>query len=108
MYDLVGSPAIAHYHAAKGAIQAFTKAAAVQHAKDNIRINSVHPGHCWTPMEAAFERTSEELKAYIDHALLKRFGTPKEIAYGILYLACDESSYVTGTQLVIDGGWTAH
>jgi len=97
-----GSPA---YTATKGAVRLFTKATAVQHAKDHIRCNSVHPGPIDTDMlkEAAggLEQT------YRQRVPLGRFGTVEDIAYGVLYLASDESSFVTGSELVIDGGSTA-
>jgi 3alpha(or 20beta)-hydroxysteroid dehydrogenase len=97
-----GSPA---YTATKGAVRLFTKATAVQHARDNIRCNSVHPGPIETDMlkEAAGGRE----EAYRQRVPLGRFGTTEDIAYGVLYLASDESSFVTGSELVIDGGSTA-
>ncbi|HEU4367271.1 MAG TPA: SDR family oxidoreductase [Methylomirabilota bacterium] len=85
----------------------FTKSTAIQHARDNIRCNSVHPGPIVTDMikdmlesRAAWEQRMRRLP-------MGRAGTPDEIAYGELYLASDESSYMTGSELVIDGGTTA-
>lgn len=77
----------------------------MQHAPDNIRCNSVHPGPIDTAMldEAAGELREE----YRRRVPLGRIGTPEDIAYGVLYLASDESSFVTGSELVIDGGSTA-
>jgi 3alpha(or 20beta)-hydroxysteroid dehydrogenase len=97
-----GSPA---YTATKGAVRLFTKATAVQHARDNIRCNSVHPG----PIETAMlqEAAGGLEAAYRQRVPLGRFGTTEDIAYGVLYLASDESSFVTGSELVIDGGSTA-
>jgi cyclopentanol dehydrogenase len=105
---LVGSPSeTAAYTATKGAVRLFTKSTAIQHAKDKIRCNSVHPGPIVTDMikdmlenKAAWEQRMRRLP-------LGRAGTPDEVAYGVLYLASDEASYVTGSELVIDGGTTA-
>ena len=88
----------AAYAATKGSIRTFSKATAVQYAKDNIRCNSVHPGTVATAM------VNPAQAALIP---MGRMGTPHEIAYGVLYLASDESSFVTGSELVIDGGRTA-
>ena len=97
-----GSPA---YTATKGAVRLFTKATAVQHAKENIRCNSVHPGPIETDMLKEAAGGLEQ--AYRQRVPLGRFGTVEDIAYGVLYLASDESSFVTGSELVIDGGSTA-
>ena len=104
---IVGSPTSPAYSAAKGAITTFTKSAALQYAKENIRINSVHPGYADTPL--TMERfsdpaTREEL---LRRTPIGRLGTAMEIAYGVLFLASDESSFMTGSELVIDGGTTA-
>jgi NAD(P)-dependent dehydrogenase (short-subunit alcohol dehydrogenase family) len=108
IYGLVGSPTSAAYHAAKGAIRIFTKAAAIQYARDNIRINSVHPGYCLTPLTRGGYDTNAERRAWsVARTPLGRLGTADDIAYGMLYLASDESAYVTGAELVIDGGMTA-
>jgi cyclopentanol dehydrogenase len=99
-----GSPS---YIASKGAVRLFTKATAIQHAKDNIRCNSIHPGPIDTPMI----RDTLEDQAFLQDRLrripLGRIGKVEDVAYGVLYLASDESSYVTGSELVIDGGATA-
>ena len=105
---LVGSFGNAAYHASKGAVRIFTKATAVQHAKDNVRANSIHPGFVDTPMTAPGHSNNEVAKVRIEATPLGRFGVPRDIAMGCLYLASDESSWVTGTELVIDGGLTAH
>src|SRR5262249_25076225 len=97
-----GSPA---YTATKGAVRLFTKATAVQHAQDNIRCNSVHPGPIETDMLKEAAGGLEE--TYRRRVPLGRVGTTEDIAYGVLYLASDESSFVTGSELVIDGGSTA-
>jgi len=101
----MGSPA---YSASKGAVTIFTKSAAIRHAKDNIRINSVHPGPIDTPMlnESSLMRSGKS-KTVLDPTPMGRRGTPDEVAFGVLFLASDESSYVTGSELVIDGGYLA-
>ena len=103
---IVGSKRTTAYHASKGAVRIFTKAVAVQYARDNIRVNSVHPGPIETPM-LAFGLASAEGGVSPSSVPLGRYGQPEEIAYGVLYLASDESGFVTGSELVIDGGRTA-
>ena len=99
---LAGSPA---YAASKGGVRVFTKAAAIQHAADNIRCNVLHPG----PTKTGMMRTTMSTEALSRIGVpLMRVGTPLEIAYGVLFLASEESSYMTGSELVIDGGRTAH
>jgi cyclopentanol dehydrogenase len=104
IFGIVGSPAGAAYHASKGAARTFSKAAAVQYAKDNIRVNSVHPGFTDTPMTRDIHSQQNIREARLNMTPLGRLGLPMDIAYGILYLASDESSWVTGIELVIDGG----
>src|SRR4029450_10476166 len=105
---LVGSPyGSASYTASKGAVRLFTKVTAVQHAKDNIRCNSVHPGPIDTPMIQESLADPARQEDFLQRTPLGRIGTPEDIAYGVLYLASDESSFVTGSELVIDGGRTA-
>ena len=103
---LTGSTQNAAYHASKGAVRIFTKAAAIQYAHDNIRVNSVHPGMIDTDMLAA-SRVGDVLEQRLAVTPMRRIGRPEEISYGVLYLASDESSFVTGSELVIDGGRTA-
>ena len=103
-----GSAAVsgAHaYHAAKGAVRNMSKNAAMTYVADGIRVNSVHPGFIDTPLTQA--QAPELNESVIASTPMKRAGTPMEIAYGCLFLASDESSYITGTELVIDGGYTA-
>jgi NAD(P)-dependent dehydrogenase (short-subunit alcohol dehydrogenase family) len=108
IYGLVGSPTSTAYHAAKGAIRLFTKAAAIQYAKDNIRVNSVHPGYCLTPLTHDRYDASQDWREWsLARIPLGRLGNADDIAYGMLYLASDKSSFVTGSELVIDGGTTA-
>ena len=97
----------AQYQASKGAVRLFTKATAIQYAADRIRANSVHPGPIVTPMTAARRADPEHSRLMVSRIPLGRYGEPEEVAYGVLYLASDESSFVTGSELVIDGGWTA-
>ena len=105
---LVGSHANAAYHASKGAVRLFSKAAAIQYAPDKIRVNSVHPGFVDTPMTKPGHSNPEIAAIRMAATPLGRFGTPADIAAGCLYLASDDASWVTGSELVIDGGMTAN
>ncbi len=107
IYGIVGSPVSASYHASKGAVRIFTKSAAVQYANEKIRVNSVHPGYVDSPMTQTFHSIPEVWRERVGKTPLGRMGTPEDIAAGVLYLASDESSFVTGSELVIDGGMTA-
>ncbi len=104
---LVGSPTSTAYHAAKGAVRLFTKAAAVQYAGDKIRVNSVHPGYAMTPLTRNMFSDPEQLGVRIARVPMGRAAGADEIANAILYLASDESSFVTGSEVVVDGGVTA-
>jgi len=95
------------YQASKGAVRLLTKATAIQYAKERIRANSVHPGPIATPMTEARRKDPETRELTLSRIPLGRYGEPEEVALGVLYLASDESSFVTGAELVIDGGWTA-
>jgi cyclopentanol dehydrogenase len=95
------------YQASKGAVRLLTKATAIQYAKDGIRANSVHPGPIVTPMTEARRADPEVYRTMVSRIPLGRYGQPEEVALGVLYLASDESAFVTGSELVIDGGWTA-
>ena len=95
------------YPASKGAVRLLTKTTALQYAKEGIRANSVHPGPIVTAMT---ERRRADPAAYqkmLSRIPLGRYGEVDDVAYAVLYLASDESSFVTGSELVIDGGWTA-
>jgi cyclopentanol dehydrogenase len=93
------------YAASKGAIRIFTKVTASQHAKDKIRCNSVHPGPVDTEMfHSAFRGDREAMERRLQRVPLRRMGTVAEIVSAVLYLASDDSSYVTGSELVVDGG----
>ena len=95
------------YQASKGAVRLLTKATAIQYARDGIRANSVHPGPIVTPMTERRRADPEVYRLMLSRIPLGRYGRPEEIALGVLYLASDEASFVTGSELVIDGGWTA-
>ncbi|MDP7469296.1 MAG: glucose 1-dehydrogenase [Dehalococcoidia bacterium] len=92
------------YAASKGAVRIFTKVAAAQHAKDGIRCNSVHPGPIETEMLLGAMGTTENLSRRLERVAMRRMGHVDDIAKGVLYLASDDSSFVTGIELVIDGG----
>jgi NAD(P)-dependent dehydrogenase (short-subunit alcohol dehydrogenase family) len=113
IYGLVGTADLPAYHASKGAVRLMAKSDAIVYAVDRIRVNSVHPGYIWTPL---FERQLQEsgapdLKAARTAVArmhpLGRMGDVDDIAWGVVYLVSDESKFVTGTELVIDGGYTA-
>ncbi len=107
VYALVGSPLGTAYSASKGAARAFTRTAAVQYAPEGIRVNSVFPGFVETPMTREVHAQPGVREERTALTPLGRLAMPEDIAWGILYLASDESSYVTGSELVIDGGMTA-
>ena len=104
---LVGSARGSAYGASKGSVRLFTKYTAIQHATENIRANSIHPGPIDTEMIADNISTPEGRAESEARVPLKRIGTVMDVAYGALFLASDESSYMTGAELVIDGGVTA-
>jgi NAD(P)-dependent dehydrogenase (short-subunit alcohol dehydrogenase family) len=105
IFGIIGSAGSAAYHGTKGAVRLLTKAAAVQYAPDKIRVNSVHPGVILTPMIDVVPR--EELQPIIDLAPMKRGAQPEEVGWCVVFLASDEASFVTGAELVVDGGYTA-
>ncbi|WP_432544956.1 SDR family NAD(P)-dependent oxidoreductase [Kineococcus sp. SYSU DK002] len=105
---LVGSGAAAAYQATKGAVRLLTKTAAVEYAQQGVRVNSLHPGVIATPMIQDLLEEQGDNQPDILRTPMRRAGTPEEVAWGVVYLASTESSYVTGTELVIDGGMTAH
>lgn len=112
IYGLIGAGDLPPYHASKGAVRLMTKNDALFYARDRIRFNSIHPGFIWTPLVADLAEESEVgAEAFRDHLdglhPIGHVGEPNDIAYGVLYLASDESKFVTGSELVIDGGYTA-
>ena len=104
---LVGDHISAAYASSKGAVRLLTKSTAIQYAKEGIRCNSVHPGTIETPMTADMLVDSQYRQDRMERTPLQRLGTAQDVAYGVLYLASDESSFVNGSELVIDGGRTA-
>jgi cyclopentanol dehydrogenase len=95
------------YTASKGAVRLLTKTTALQYAKEKIRANSVHPGPIVTAMTERRRADPDAYALMLSRIPLGRFGEPEEVAHAVLYLASDESAFVTGSELVIDGGWTA-
>ena len=111
VYGLVSAPDNPPYHASKGAVRLMAKTDALLYALDGIRVNSLHPGFIWTPMvEGLVQDSGHEAVARVGlDALhpLGHIGEPDDIAWGCVYLASDEARFVTGAELVIDGGYTA-
>ncbi len=112
IYGLVGGTGdVPPYHASKGAVRLMTKTDALGYAPDKIRVNSIHPGFIWTPMVehhlASLGDVAEGRKATDALHPLGHIGEPDDIAWGAVYLASDEAKFVTGAELVIDGGYTA-
>ncbi|MAO67159.1 MAG: short-chain dehydrogenase [Idiomarina sp.] len=112
IYGMIGAADLPPYHASKGAVRLMSKNDALIYAKDKIRVNSVHPGFIWTPLVEQLGKESEEgvdaFRKQLDSLHpIGHVGESEDIAYGVLYLASDESKFVTGTELVIDGGYTA-
>jgi 3(or 17)beta-hydroxysteroid dehydrogenase len=109
---MIGTLDTSAYHASKGGVRIFTKAAALECSKAgygyNIRVNSIHPGVIKTPMIGGLLEDEDKMKTALGWIPMGHFGDPEDVAHGVLYLASDESRYITGTELVIDGGWTAH
>jgi len=104
---IVGNGMEGAYTASKGAVRLFTKGAALQGAKDNIRVNSVHPGTTDTDMVASLLADKAYQKWVKEMIPLGRVGKAEEVAKLVLFLASDDASYVTGAELIIDGGYTA-
>ena len=112
---IIGEPLMAAYNASKAGVRLFTKSVALHCAAENyqIRINSIHPGFVETALVAnavaqlGEKRGQEKVERVLSEIPMQRFGTPLEIANGCLFLASDESAYMTGSELVMDGGYTA-
>ena len=104
---LAGSRTSSAYSASKGAVRLFTKSTAVQYGAEGIRANSIHPGPIDTAMGDQVWPDADSREEVIERTVLKRIGRPEDIANGALFLASDESSFMTGSELVIDGGLTA-
>ena len=107
IYGLVGADVRAAYVASKGGVTNLTRSMALDYAEDNIRVNCICPGFVETPLVAGVIKTPEEYSDLADRHPMRRLAQPEEIAYGALYLASDESAFVTGIALPIDGGYTA-
>lgn len=111
IYGLVAAPDVPPYHASKGAVRLMSKTDAVIYAPDRIRVNSIHPGFIWTPMVEHYLESGGDVEAGRKAAdalhPLGHVGEPDDIAWGCVYLASDEAKFVTGSELVIDGGYTA-
>ncbi|MBL7685370.1 MAG: glucose 1-dehydrogenase [Deltaproteobacteria bacterium] len=110
IYGIISAPDVPPYHASKGAVRLMTKTDALLYANDKIRVNSIHPGYIWTPMVENFLKSRgevETLRQQLDglHPL-GHIGEAEDIAYAILYLASEESKFMTGEEMVIDGGYT--
>ncbi len=108
---LIGNPDASAYHASKGGVRSFSKAAAIECSKAgygyNIRVNSIYPGVINTRMADGLKEDQNKYQTALSWHAMGRFGEPQDVAYGVLYLASDESAFLTGSELVIDGGWTA-
>jgi NAD(P)-dependent dehydrogenase (short-subunit alcohol dehydrogenase family) len=108
---LIGNPDASAYHASKGGVRSLSKAAAIECSKAgydyNIRVNSVYPGVINTRMADDLRQDDAKYKTALGWHAMGHFGEPEDVAYGVLYLASDESKFLTGSELVIDGGWTA-
>lgn len=107
VYGIIGEKGYASYHASKGAIRSLTKASALDLAEYGIRVNSVHPGMIETEMTRDLFEDEEKSVWMKTITPLPLLGKPEDVAYGVLYLASDEAKFVTGSELVIDGGWIA-
>lgn len=104
---IIGSANATAYTASKGGSRSFTKGAAAEFAKDNIRVNSVHPGYVATPMTKEMKGAADFEHMAVGATPLNREANPNEVAYAVLYLASDESTFTTGAEFIIDGGATA-
>jgi NAD(P)-dependent dehydrogenase (short-subunit alcohol dehydrogenase family) len=111
IYGLIGAGDVPPYHASKGAVRLMTKNDALIYAPDRIRVNSIHPGFIWTPLVESFAESQGDVKD-VRKALdakhpLGHVGDPDDVAWGIVYLASEEAKFITGSELLIDGGYTA-
>jgi NAD(P)-dependent dehydrogenase (short-subunit alcohol dehydrogenase family) len=111
IYGLVGAPNLPPYHASKSAVRLMTKTDALLYAADCIRVNSIHPGFIWTPLVQGYLESAgdvQEGRKIVDAAHpLGHMGEPDDVAWGAVYLASEEAKFIIGSELVIDGGYTA-
>ncbi len=111
IYGIMGASDIPLYHASKGAVRSMSRADAMIYASKGIRVNSVQPGFIWTPFVQNYLKTHGNIeagrKAFDALNPLGNVGEPDDIAYGVIYFASEESKFVTGTELIIDGGYSA-
>jgi len=112
IYGIIGAPDVPPYHASKGAVREMTKTDALFYAGDGIRVNSVHPGFIWTPLVEDLARNTPQgvdafRKELDSRHPIGHVGEPGDIAAGIAFLASDDAKFMTGSELVIDGGYTA-
>ncbi|HEY1849755.1 MAG TPA: glucose 1-dehydrogenase [Candidatus Binataceae bacterium] len=105
LFGIIGSANAISYHASKGAVRVMSKAAALEYAKRGIRVNAIFPGQIQTPILG--DITPEQDKAFKAMIPMGKVGEPIDIAYASLYLCSDEAKYVTGAELIVDGGWAA-
>lgn len=111
IYGIIGAGDVPAYHASKGAVRLMTKNDALIYAKEKIRVNSIHPGFIWTPMVEKFAAEQggvDDVRTHLD-ALhpLGHVGEPDDVGWAVVYLASDEAQFITGSELVVDGGYTA-
>src|SRR5699024_11919196 len=104
---IIGGGAGVHYTTSKGANRLLSKGAAMELAPFNIRVNSVHPGFIDTPMISVVTKNKEAISDIKENIPLGYIGTPEDVAQTVLFLASDESRYITGTKIIIDGGMIA-
>ena len=111
IYGIISAKDLPPYHASKGAVRLMTKTDALLYAGNNIRVNSIHPGFIWTPLVEQLAEDSGDKEGYRksldDLHPIGHVGEPDDIAYGVVYLGSDEAKFLTGSELVIDGGYTA-
>jgi len=103
----VGFPNIVHYSASKGGIVAMTEALALELVSFNIRVNAIAPGAIDTPMTASSEQDPKTMEGTLARIPMHRIGKPEEVSNAVLFLASDRSSYITGSTIIVDGGWLA-